>query len=159
YCARLQALIVSRCSRSLGTHLDAEDIAQSVFRAVFHGVKAQGYDVPDHQELWGLLLVLALNKIRNQERYYRSGKRDVRRRRGVSDVELGQLAGRDDATADFVRLVVEDELNGLPDPHRVMVKLRLEGYDLAEITTRARRSTRTVERVLQTFRKRLAEET
>src|SRR5687767_10757152 len=68
YCKRVHALIASRCSPALAAHLDAEDIAQSVFGLVFHGARTQGYAVPDHQELWGLLLVLALNKIRNHER-------------------------------------------------------------------------------------------
>ena len=36
-----------------------------------------GYDVPAGAELWSLLLVIALNKIRTAEAYHRAGKRDV----------------------------------------------------------------------------------
>ena len=36
------------------------------------------YDVPPGEELWGLLLVIALNKIRTEETFHRAAKRDVR---------------------------------------------------------------------------------
>ncbi|MFL5339281.1 MAG: RNA polymerase sigma factor [Gemmataceae bacterium] len=156
YCTRLHALIAARSSRALAAHVEPEDIVQSVFRAVFQGVRTQGYAVPDHQELWGLLLVLALNKIRNHERDLRAGKRDVQRVEG-GGIDLERLASRDDAAPAFLRLVMEDELRDWPAPHQLMVRLRLEGHELAGIAARTRRSTRTVERVLQTFRQKLAD--
>jgi RNA polymerase sigma-70 factor, ECF subfamily len=156
YCNRLQALIAARCSTALAAHVDAEDIAQSVFTLVFQGARTQGYTVPDHQELWGLLLVLALNKIRNLERNIRCSKRDVQRKQD-GGLELEKLASRDDAAPAFLHLLMDDELRDWPEPHRAMVRLRLEGYDLAAIAERTQRSTRTVERVLQNFRQRLSD--
>jgi RNA polymerase sigma-70 factor, ECF subfamily len=156
YCTRLQALISARCSTALAAHIEAEDIAQSVFTLVFQGVRTHGYMVPDHQELWGLLLVLALNKIRNYERNIRCGKRDIGR---VQDggLELERLASRDDAAPAFLKLLMEDELRAWPEPHQSIVRLRLEGHELAGIAKRTQRSTRTVERVLQSFRQKLAD--
>src|SRR5262245_60347004 len=88
YGQRLRALIAARCGNGLGPHIDPDDIVQSVFRAAFHGVRSQGYDVPARQELWGLLLVLAMNRIRNQHRYDHSGKRDVQRVNGEAAQDL-----------------------------------------------------------------------
>ena len=46
---------------------------------MFGGLIEEGdYDVPPGEELWGLLLVIALNKIRTEETFHRAGKRDVR---------------------------------------------------------------------------------
>src|SRR5436305_773005 len=143
YGQRLRALIASRCGRGLGPHVDADDIVQSVFRAAFQGVRNQGFDVPARQELWGLLLVLAMNRIRNQHRYDHSGKRDVQRLTGEAAEDLDRLASRDDAAPAFLRLVIDDELGNWPDPQRQMIRLRLEGHELAEIAARTRRSTRT----------------
>jgi RNA polymerase sigma factor (sigma-70 family) len=156
YCTRLRALIASRCSTALAAQMDPDDIAQSVFSLVFQGAKTQGYSVPDHQELWGLLLVLALNKIRNHERDIRCGKRDVHRVHD-GDIELDRIASRDDAAPEFLRMLMEDELREWPEQHRHIIQLRLEGYELAAIAQKTQRSTRTVERVLQSFRQKLAD--
>ena len=48
------------------------------------------------------------------------------------------------------------KLAGLPESNREMIRLRIEGYEIAEIAVRTGRSRRTVERVLQDFRNRIA---
>src|SRR5262245_19341532 len=64
YAHRLRALARARCSRLWTHRCDDEDIVQSVFRIFFRGAKRGLYDVPDGEELWKLILVIALNKIR-----------------------------------------------------------------------------------------------
>ncbi len=154
YCHRLHALIASQSSAALTSRMEVEDIAQSVFSLVFQSVRSHGYKVPDHQELWGLLLVMALNKIRNRERDLRTIKRDVNRNHH-GDVRWDQLADRDDAAAAFLNVLLEDELRDMPDSQRMMIRMRLEGYELSAIAEACHRSTRTVERVLQSFRSKL----
>lgn len=154
YCHRLHGLIASQCSAALAARMDIEDIAQSVFRLMFQSVRSHGYKVPDHKELWGLILVLALNKIRNRERELRTRKRSVSRTT-QGDFNWDQFASRDDAAATFLNVILEDEMRHLPDAQREMIRMRLEGHDLTAIADKCKRSTRTVERVLQTFRSRL----
>jgi RNA polymerase sigma-70 factor, ECF subfamily len=154
YCRRLHGLIASQCSAALTSKMEVEDIAQSVFRLMFQSVKTHGYQVPDHQELWGLLLVLALNKIRNRERELRTSKRDVHRTI-QGEIHWDQLADRDDAAATFLNVLLEDELRDLPEAQQQMIRMRLEGYNLNAIAEACHRSTRTVERVLQSFRSKL----
>ena len=52
-------------------------------------------------------------------------------------------------------MVIEELLEGMPAANRQMIELRIEGYEVAEITEKVQRSKRTVERVLQGFRNRL----
>src|SRR4051794_32382269 len=78
YAQRLRALVRARCSSQLARRLEPDDIVQSVFRRFFRRVLQGDYDVPPGEELWGLLLVIALNKIRTEETFHRAGKRDVR---------------------------------------------------------------------------------
>src|SRR5262245_10642032 len=78
YAHRLRALVKARCSSDLARRIDPDDIVQSVFRRFFQRVSQGDYDVPAGEELWGLLLVIALNKLRTEETYHRAGKRDVR---------------------------------------------------------------------------------
>src|SRR5437588_12669938 len=78
YAQRLRALVRARCSSQLARRLEPDDIVQSVFRRFFRRVLQGDYDVPPGEELWGLLLVIALNKIRTEETFHRAGKRDIR---------------------------------------------------------------------------------
>src|SRR5438067_13394663 len=64
YAHRLRALARAKCSAQLARRVDADDIVQSVFRTFFHAASRGCYDVPAGDDLWNLLLVIALNKIR-----------------------------------------------------------------------------------------------
>src|SRR5437588_8862412 len=79
YAARLRALALAQCSPQLARRVDTEDIVQSVFCSFFDAAKRGAYDVPAGDEFWKILLVIALNKIRNQEAFHRAAKRNVRR--------------------------------------------------------------------------------
>src|SRR5690554_6800884 len=63
YAHRLYALTRRNCPAELAPRIDVEDIVQSVFRSFFTAASRRCYDVPDGEELWKLLLVIALNKI------------------------------------------------------------------------------------------------
>ena len=55
-----------------------------------------------------------------------------------------------------LQFVVDDLLSDLPETHRRIVKLRIEGYRAEDISQAAQRSKRTVERVLKEFRQKLS---
>ena len=152
YAARLRAIAVKRCD-GFGGRFDADDIVQSAFRTFFQGARRQAYTVPPDGELWGLIMVIGLNKVRAYAGHHRAEKRDIDR---TTDDDDHPAMARDDTAADFLRLVVEEQLAGLPPAHQEMVRLRLTGYEVGEISARTGRSRRTVERVLQEFRAGLA---
>jgi RNA polymerase sigma factor (sigma-70 family) len=156
YAARLRALAREYCAPSFGGRFDADDVVQSVFRAFFQGARRQAYTVPPSGELWGLLMVLALNKIRNLVSHHRAGKRAIHHTTALSDIESHVALSTNDSAAALLRMVLDEYLSGLPDSNRCIIQLRIEGYAVAEIAEQSGRSRRTVERVLQDFRTRLS---
>jgi RNA polymerase sigma-70 factor (ECF subfamily) len=70
YAERLRALAAAQSSPRLAARVDPEDIVQSVFRTFFRRAAQGQYDVPEGEEIWKLLLVIALNKIRALGAYH-----------------------------------------------------------------------------------------
>jgi len=156
YAPRLRALAREYCGPRYAGRFDADDIVQSVFRAFFHGARKRAYDVPPGGELWGLLMVLALNKIRNLVDHHRAGKRSVQQTLPLPDPDRHPALATDDSAAALLRLVMDEQMAELPESNRLIIRLRVEGHGVAEIAQATGRSRRTVERVLQEFRARLS---
>jgi|SRR5580700_9855771 RNA polymerase sigma-70 factor, ECF subfamily len=157
YASRLRALAASECATDLRVRFDPEDIVQSVFRTFFAQLRQGSYDVPDGEELWGLLFVMALHKIRNQANFHRAAKRDIGQTVNGSALEEKQLAS-DDSSLHFLLMLIDDELKDYPPINRTIVRMRIEEYDINEIVRETGRSRRTVERVLQDFRQKLSDQ-
>lgn len=157
YRPRLQALVQSRLSAEVGERLDAEDIVQSVFRRFFLSVTEKEYEIPEGEELWGLFLVIAMNRIRTEETFQRAHRRDVRRTVHLEMIHLvtGRGASQTEETSHLLHVTIEEFLHQLPDQQRTMVEMRIEGHTVAEIAQHARRSHRSVERCLQEVRRQL----
>jgi RNA polymerase sigma-70 factor (ECF subfamily) len=156
YAQRLRALARANTSAQLARRVDAEDIVQSVFRIFFTGASRGLYDVPAGEDLWKLLLVIALNKIRGESVFHHAAKRDVRATAELDRLEpAAEPEDGEESAVIFLRLVVKDTLERLPPAERQMLELRMEGFDVAEIADRVSRSKRTVERTLQQARTRL----
>ena len=158
YAERLRALARARSSPDLAGRVDDDDIVQSVFGSFFRGVLHGSYDVPAGEELWKLFLVITVNKVRAKGAHHRAAKRDVRQTSGGQDMEQAPdvLASQSHACA-FLKLSVEEALERLPREQERAVRLRMEEYEVAEIAASLGRSKRTVERLLQEGRARLAE--
>jgi RNA polymerase sigma-70 factor (ECF subfamily) len=156
YAGRLRALARSRTSPDLAGRVDDDDIVQSVFGSFFRGVIHGSYDVPAGEELWNLFLVITLNKIRAKGEHHRAAKRDVRQTVGdeVVNVSPDPLSSEGQAIA-LLKMAVGEALDRLPEQHGRAVRLRMEGYEVAEIAAITGRSKRSVERILQESRERL----
>src|SRR5262249_50232185 len=161
YVERLRALTRAKCPTALARTVDADDIVQSVFANFFQKAGTGDYDVPAGEELWKLFLVMALNKIRAKSNYWLADKRDLRLTRGGDSLNEGEPAAAamadDQAEEAFLQMVIDEALDALPESHRPIIRLRTEGYEVAEIANKLHRAQRTVERVLQNFRKNMAE--
>jgi len=159
YAHRLRALTRTKFATDLARRLDVDDIVQSVFGSFFRGASRGDYDVPAGEELWKLFLVIALNKIRAKGAYHRAAKRDVRLTAGSEVLEqvAETPAEQDEAAFAVLQMTIDEALARLPPQHRQMLTLRIEGCEVAEIAQRMGRSKRTVERILQECRKRLAD--
>lgn len=157
YARRLMAVARSKSSRDLATRVDAEEIVQSVFRTFFRRAARGCYDVPPGDDLWNLLLVIALNKVRKAGEFHRAAKRDVRLTIGSNSVDWSKqpFSGPDDLALTHLEMVVEDLLSTLTPQQRSIMEMRIEGFEVAEIAQKSGRSKRTVERILQECRQRL----
>ena len=150
YGARLQALARAKTSQALAARFDPEDVIQSVFRTFFRRASSGLYDVPEGDELWQLLLVIALNKIRDLAAHHRAQKRDVAR----TDGQLEERSADQESLA-TLEVVLHDFLGNLPQVQSEVAQMRMEGYQVDEIAQRTGRSKRTVERTLNALRKNL----
>lgn len=156
YARRLRIAVADRVSPEYAVRFDPEDILQSVFRIFYEGVRSRMYDVPREGEMWGLLFVLAVNKLRDQTAFHRAEKRNVYRTAGLPLGGAEAVFSSDEETATFLRLIVEEYLGSLPESDRDVVALRMTGHEVAEISSQTRRARRTVERILQKSRDQLA---
>lgn len=156
YAKRLRGLARQHCSPKYAGRFDADDVTQSVFRALFAGAREKAYDIPPDGELWGLLVVLALNKVRSLVSHHEAEKRAVRQTGTASMLDTHPALDSDDSAASFLRLVLDEELAALPESNRAIIRLRTEGHEVGDIARTTGRSRRTVERVLQDFRARLS---
>ena len=153
------AELLARKNRSadLAARVDAEDIVQSVFRIFFRHASRGHYDVPAGEDLWKLLLVLALNKIRSERIYHRAAKRDARLTTAVTGHAkiLSAPSSQDNLATACLRIVVDEALGRLTPQQRTVVELRIDGHEVSEIAAKTNRSKRTVERLLQESRRKL----
>lgn len=159
YANRLLRLANKETGGDLGPRFDAEDIVQSVFRTFFRRAATGQYEAPEGDELWKLLLVMALNKLRTRSSYHRARKRDVRKTQSIeaNDTRLDPESREEAKTV--LQISIEEIIELQPESHRDVIRLRIEGYNVQEIADSLRKSKRTVERVLQSFRNELMNST
>jgi RNA polymerase sigma-70 factor (ECF subfamily) len=154
YAGRLRRVAAAQTDPALSNRLDPEDLVQSIFRTFFRRVAAGEYDVPDGDELWKLLLVIGLNKLRGVANFHKAAKRDVRRTTGEEAMAAVPVAA-DDEDLRVLELTIDDLLAPLPPTHREIIALRIAGHEVADVAAKAGRSRRSVERILHEFRARL----
>src|SRR5688572_16544922 len=77
YAPRLRMLAQQHCTPNFAGRFDADDVLQSVFATFFRGVRSRNYTVPSNGEIWALLTVIAVNKIRGLIEHHQAGKRAV----------------------------------------------------------------------------------
>jgi RNA polymerase sigma-70 factor (ECF subfamily) len=156
YAQRLIAFAEKQTSQSLAIRFDPEDVVQSVFRTFFRRATEGGIQVPAGEELWQLLLVIALNKIRRLGKFHRRQRRDVRTTVSTETIRDTDTMGQE-ASFRMLRMVVDEALEQLPAFQRTMIEMRIQGYSIVEIAEHTQRCRRTVERVLRQFRDYIAE--
>jgi RNA polymerase sigma-70 factor (ECF subfamily) len=162
YTERLIALAQSRMSAQLAQRIDPEDVVQSAYRSFFAAARAGRFDLQHGGDLWQLLVVITLHKLRRQVRRNSAGKRSVEREvsfeagRLHSEVAHAALAS-EPSPIEAVALTEELErlMRDLGPVHRRMLELRLQGYHLDEIAAETQSSERTVRRTLDKIKQQL----
>ena len=154
---RPNTLVARQCSANFAVGEGGRDIVRSAFASFLRRIGPGCYDTPDGDELWKLLLVIALHKIRGKATDHHAAKRDLHRTiNGVKGrTHLESQADVRESWYAHLELVLEEILERLPPQNRVMVKLRIDGCEVAEVARLTGRSRRSVERILQESRLKL----
>lgn len=154
YAEKLFLLATHKVSPDLRQRVDPEDIVQSVFRTFFRRASMGQYVAPDGEELWKLLLVIGLNKIREVANHHHADKRDLRKTDGGDSIATA-AEGHEDIALLALRLTIEELLASLPSSYREIVRLRIERYEVEEIAEKTGRAKRSVERILHDIQRKL----
>jgi RNA polymerase sigma-70 factor, ECF subfamily len=156
YVQRLRGLTNAQCSAELARQVETDDILQSVFLSFFRKAASGLYDVPEGEELWNLLLVITINKIRAKGKFHHAARRDVRKNIGAETLETIPINLEEDEQAlAELHMVIDEILVTLPNKSAQIVELRIAGHEISDIARQTGRSHRTVERTLQEFRHQL----
>ena len=145
---------------------DEEDAALSAFRSVCAGISAGRFPgLEDRRSLLRLMLAITARKVAHRHRYDLQQRRDVRRNLSelifVTSTDdsaamgIDQLPARE-PTPEFVMEFVETcerLFQSLDDPLQEVVRMRMEGYTVAEVAQRLDCSQRTVKRRLEVIRR------
>jgi RNA polymerase sigma factor (sigma-70 family) len=161
YFGRLTSLARSRLSTRLASRTDPEDIALSVYRSFFVGLRAGRFALNRGGDLWRLLAAITRHKLLRQVRYQRAECRSVDIELPLDRADESRFPGRQQEPAPEDALALADELeqvlSGLDHFGRRVLELRLQGAQLSEIAEDTGRSERTVRRTLAQIREQLAE--
>jgi RNA polymerase sigma factor (sigma-70 family) len=163
YSGRLQGLAAQHLKVGLRTRLDPEDVVQSACRTFLRRLQAGDFELEGAENLWRLLCVITLAKVRAQARFHQRGKRSIENEQrldgspeesyapGYQAVERGPAPDEAAAFADQL----DNLLGRLDDEERQVVQLKLEDRTNDEIAHVMQCSERTVRRILNRVRSRL----
>ena len=143
----------------LRSQFDWTDVCQSVLASFFLRAASGQYDLEEPGQLMKLLVAMTRNKLANQARRHRAGRRDYRRLESRDPADLEGRAIPQPSPSRMVagRELLEDFRRRLSEEERALVDLRAQGCDWPEIaarlggTSQARRRqfTRAIDRVEQ----------
>ena len=161
YFQELLVLARNHLSARIRCREDEEDILQSMYKSFCIRQRRGDFDLANRDELWNLLVRIALRKARNTANRHLQGKRDVRR----EDAEAADRPGEDlpgtildridsdgptPAEAALLNEALERRFQMLKDPDLRQIALwKLEGYTNPEIAAQLQCTVRTVERKVE----------
>lgn len=162
FARRLIALAQSRLSANIRQKTDPEDVVQSVFSSFFLRTVKGNYEITDWGGLWRMLVTITIRKCCRRAEYFGSGRRNVRLERTMANTTDDDLSDWELVAGEptpLQALIIADEVEQLLAPFdhrsRQILSLRLQGFEIAEISTQVGRSERTIFRVLERARESL----
>lgn len=164
FATRLVGLARKSLDGRLLQKVDPEDVVQSAYKSFFLGQREGAWEFGGWDGLWGMLTLITLRKCAHRAEYFRAEKRDVRREMVPTADSVGggvdALAlDRDPQPEEAALLVetVETLFQSLADAdERAILELSLQGFSAAEIVEQTGRAERSVRRLRERMRKRLA---
>jgi DNA-directed RNA polymerase specialized sigma24 family protein len=160
YAKKLARIADHHLSARLAGREGGEDVVQSALRTFFRRHRESQFRIDSSAELWRLLVTITIRKARAKVRYHTAGIRDVGAERADPDeMALLQATARAPGPDEATALVdqIETLLRGLSPEYGRILGMLLEGQRKADIARELSISRTSVHRVLNEFRRRLAE--
>ncbi|OWK37819.1 RNA polymerase sigma factor [Fimbriiglobus ruber] len=150
YSERVLRFLKPRVSDRLASRLEPDDVVQSVFNSFFRGVSDGGFTFRQREDVWRLLVKIAVHKLHNQCRRHRAAGRDVGRETGDP---LAAAVAREPSPAEAAAVWDELEacLRNREPRDRAILEHFIRGAPYEEIATAVDWSQRTVRRVCERF--------
>jgi RNA polymerase sigma-70 factor (ECF subfamily) len=167
FAGRLQALVRRHLDNRVRRREDENDVLQSMYASFCIGQMTGKATPASRDELWKLLVRIALCKVVNTAQRHTAARRDVRRERPKPTDEYEGFAfprwmleyvDKSRPSPDEQFLVIDELerlLGVLSEEHRQIVLWKVDGFKNAEIANMIGRTVRLVELKLQIIRKRL----
>jgi RNA polymerase sigma-70 factor (ECF subfamily) len=120
------------------SRFDWADVCQSVLASFFLRAASGQYDLDEPGQLLRLLVVMTRNKLANQARWHRAGRRDYRRVDAKNSAALEGRAVSEPSPSRMAagRELLEEFRRRLSDEERVVIDLRAQGCEWAEIAAK-----------------------
>lgn len=96
-----------------------------------------------------------MRKINAKADYLQSQRRDIRKQCQMDDLDIIQSNSTDNLALFELCSTIDELLAEVSEVQQEIIRRRLEGYSIEDISEKCGRSRRTVERELQAFRDRL----
>jgi RNA polymerase sigma factor (sigma-70 family) len=164
FARRLIGLARRRLDERVRGKVDADDVVNSVIRTFCRRAAERPFNLDGPDDLWALLVEITLRKCGRWNRHFRTRKRDVRReetppRRADSEFasEPPDAAGPRPEDEVVLRETVERLLGGLDERTRAVCEMRLQGYEIKEITAALRCTEATINRKIRRIKDRMKE--
>lgn len=162
FCKRYGAALERLAARHLVTgmrrRLDPEDVVQSVYRTFFRRASDGQFSFSDRTDLWRLLCVITLTKVREQARSQLRSKRNINREvsldgngKSGSDGGSRDVPSREPLPETSLEFTEQFEkvMASFDEEERQIVELKLQGLTNDRVAHEAGCSERTVRRILK----------
>jgi RNA polymerase sigma-70 factor (ECF subfamily) len=156
FVGQLVALAARKLDPRLGAKADPETVAHSALESFFVRHRAGTVEVHNWGMVFGLLAHITVCKALNRNRFHRQQRRDETAAVGIEDWQA-VAGGPSPADEAAVAELLDTALKGFGPEERAVLDAYLGGEAATEVANRVGLSTRTVQRILERFRRRLLE--
>ena len=163
YVGRLTVLARARMARKVASRFDPEDVVLSAYRTFFVRVRNGQFSLSRSGDLWRLLVGIVLKKLYHQSARHTAEKRSVLREEPLPEgsdlswkLSLHDLRSPTAEQAVAMAELVESLMAGADPLARQVLEMRLSEYRIVEIARVVQRNERTVRRILDELKTRLA---
>ena len=155
YIGRLTVFARARMTPKIAQRFDPEDVVLSAYRSFFVRARDGKFSLEQSGDLWRLLVVIVLKKLRRRIRHHRAQKRAVGLEKGLPDggdsVWEYLLTAEDHSTNEAafeLADLVEAFMLKLSFRDRRIIELRLLGQTIEDVAAELQVNERTVRRIL-----------